>query len=193
MQRRPDIAAAERLAAQANAQIGLAVSAYFPDLTFSTSGTRAGMGLTPLFSLPALSWTAGSALAATLFDGGLRTSATMAARANYEAAAANYRQTVLTAFQDVEDNLAALRILEPQLILLNKAAADARLAVKLVIHQYTAGTVSYSTVITAQINAFNAEKAAIDTAGLRMTATVGLIKALGGGWESVQDKNFMAI
>ena len=189
LQRRPDVAQAEREVAQANAEIGVAISAYFPTLTLSASGSMMGNGLGPWFSLPTLSWAVGPTLAETLFDGGLRSATTAAARANYEATVANYRQTTLAAFQNVEDNLASVRILAMQSSVQNKAAADARLALKLVMNNYKAGTAAYSDVIAAQIIAFSDEKAAADTNGLRMTATVELIEALGGGWDANCDKN----
>lgn len=190
LERRPDIAEAERQMAQANAQIGIAQAAYFPNLTLSATGSVQGTDYTHWFSLPALSWAVGPTLAGTLFDGGLRSATTAAARANYDASVANYRQTVLAAFQDVEDNLAALRILNSEAIIQDQAAANARLALQLITNQYKAGTVAYTNVITAQINAYNAEKSAADITGLRMTTTVALVKALGGGWEaSLLDKS----
>ncbi len=182
LERRPDIAVAERKVAQANAQIGVAIAAYFPVLSLSGSAGLSSTDLTHLFTLPALSWAVGSQLAETLFDGGLRQAVTAAARANYRATVATYRQTVLSAFQEVEDNLTALTILSQEVVVQNRAAADAKLALKLMTNQYKAGTVAYSEVITAQITAYSAEKTAADIQGLRMTAAVGLIKALGGGW-----------
>jgi NodT family efflux transporter outer membrane factor (OMF) lipoprotein len=183
LERRPDIAQAERQMAQANAQIGVAIAAYFPTLTLSASANTQNSGYAHWFSLPTLAWAIGPQLAETLFDGGLRSATTAAARANYVASVATYRQTVLTAFQDVEDNLAALRILTAQALVQNQAADSARHALQLMINQYKAGTAAYSDVLTAQTNAYTAEKAAADVTGLRMTAAVGLIKALGGSWE----------
>lgn len=180
LQRRPDIAAAERKMAQANAQIGVAIAAYFPTLTFSP--TASVQSFSDWFSAPIYSWSIGPLLAETLFDGGLRAATTKAARANYDATVAQYRQTVLSAFQDVEDNLIALRVLKSQAIVQNQAAKDAKLALTLVMNKYKAGIASYPDVITAQINAYAAEKAAVDVTTLRMTSSVGLIKALGGGW-----------
>jgi NodT family efflux transporter outer membrane factor (OMF) lipoprotein len=189
LERRPDVGQAERTMAQNNALIGVAVSAYFPVLTLSGAAGITSSGLGPWFSLPLLSWSVGPQLAATLFDGGLRSANIRAARATYEASVASYRQTVLAAFQNVEDNLVALRILKEQAEVQNRAAADARLALKLTLNQYKAGTVAYSNVITAQITAYAAEKSAIDIAGLRMTAAVGLIQALGGGWHTPDEQN----
>lgn len=183
LERRPDIAQAERLAAQANAQIGVAIAAYYPTLTLTAAGNTQGTGLSHWFSLPALSWTLGSSLAETIFDGGLRSATVAAARANYEATVASYRQTVLAAFQNVEDNLASLKTLNQESIVQNKARDSALLALKLVTNQYKQGTVAFSSVVTAQIVALTAEKNAGDINGLQMTSAVGLIMALGGGWE----------
>lgn len=182
LERRPDVAQAERLMAQANAQIGVAIAAYFPTLTLSATGSVTNSGYAHWFSIPALGWALGPQLAETILDGGLRKATTQAARAGYDATVASYRQIVLAAFQDVEDNLASLHILEREAIAQNKAAQDARNALQLVLNQYKAGTVAYANVITAQTAAYTAEKNAADITGLRMTSAVGLIKALGGGW-----------
>ena len=185
LERRPDVAQAERLMAQTNAQIGVAKAAYFPTLALNASASvsATNAGFSQLFQVPNVAWAYGPQLTQLIFDGGLRDATVAAARAGYDSAVASYRQVVLAAFQDVEDNLASLRILGEQAVVQNKAAASAKLALKLVINQYKSGTVAYSSVITAQINAFAAEKSAIDVTGLRMTSAVGLIKALGGGWE----------
>jgi len=184
LERRPDVAQAERLMAQTNAQIGVAIAAYFPTLTLSASTGLTGLtNITKLFSRPALNWALGASASELILDGGLRAATVAAARAGYDAAVANYRQTVLTAFQNVEDSLVSLRILDEESIPLNRAAADAKKALEIVINQYKAGTVAYNVVITAQTTAFTAEKSAADLVGLRMTAAVGLIKALGGGWD----------
>lgn len=182
LERRPDVAQAERLVQQASAQIGIAIAAYFPVLTLTGSASDAARTLTQFFHTPVLGWSVGMQLAQTFFDGGLRAATVNAARAKYDAQVAAYRQVVLVAFQDVEDNLIALRLLKEQSVFQNKAAESAALALKLVINQYKAGTVPYSTVMTAQITAYTAKKAANDVAGLQMTAAVGLVKALGGGW-----------
>ncbi|TAK78203.1 MAG: efflux transporter outer membrane subunit [Gammaproteobacteria bacterium] len=183
LERRPDIAQAERLMAQANAQIGVAIAAYFPTLTLNASATMNGQNYNRWFSMPNLGWSYGPQLAETILDGGLRKATVAASRATYQASVASYRQTVLTAFQDVEDNLASLRILKDEAVVQEKAVASARLALRLVINQYKSGTVPYSSVITAQLTAYTAEKNAADINYLRMTAAVGLIKALGGGWD----------
>jgi NodT family efflux transporter outer membrane factor (OMF) lipoprotein len=185
LERRPDIAEQERLMAQANAQIGVAVSAYYPTLTLSASGNVTNPGFAHWFSVPDLSWSLGSQLAQLIYDGGLRAATVNAAKATYRADVATYRQTVLAAFQDVEDNLASLRILKQQTVVSNRAAADANAALKIVINEYKAGTVNYSVVLTAQISALTATKTAADTQYLSMSSAVGLIKALGGGWDAV--------
>ncbi|MBA2711208.1 MAG: efflux transporter outer membrane subunit [Tatlockia sp.] len=182
LERRPDIAQAERLMQQANAQIGVACAAYYPALNLTASVSAAARSFVKLMSSPAIGWSAGLQLAQTFFDGGLRKATVMAAKAGYMAQIANYRQTVLLAFQDVEDNLVALRLLKQQGQVQNIAAVSARQALKLVINQYRAGIVPYSSVITAQITAFSAQKTANDVVGLQMAAAVRLVKALGGGW-----------
>jgi NodT family efflux transporter outer membrane factor (OMF) lipoprotein len=184
LERRPDIAQAERLMAQANAQIGVAVAAFYPtiSLTGAINSAVNNAGLSQLFTVPTIGWSYGPQITQLIYDGGLRAATIAAAQAGYESTVASYRQTVLAAFQDVEDNLVNLRILNEQMRMQNLAAASAKEALKLVLNQYKAGTIVYSNVITAQINAFTAEKNAADVAGLRMTAAVGLIKALGGSW-----------
>lgn len=185
LERRPDIAQAERTLAQANEQIGVTMAAIFPTPTLTASGDALARGsIAQWVSMPALGWTVAGQLLGTLFDGGLRSATVSAARANYNANLGTYRQTVLAAFQDVEDNLATLRILKAQSIPQNKAAESAKLALKLVVNQYKAGVVPYSSVITAEIAAFSAEKTAYDLTYLRMNASVGLVKALGGGWKT---------
>jgi NodT family efflux transporter outer membrane factor (OMF) lipoprotein len=184
LERRPDIAQAERLAAQASAQIGVAIAAYYPTLTLTASTSYQHQGFNNWFSLPGAGWSLGPQLAETLFDGGLRKATVDAARANYDATIASYRQVVLAAFQDVEDNLSSLRILKQQYIAQSKAAASARHALALVMNQYKAGVVPYSSVITAQIAAYTAEKSASDVMYLEMTSASGLVKALGGGWNA---------
>lgn len=183
LERRPDVAQQERLIQTASATIGVAVAAYFPNITLTGIGSAAGKSLHKLIHTPSLGWSAGTQLTEIIFDGGLRAATVRAAWAAYGAQVATYRQAVLTAFQDVEDNLIALRILKQQSIVQNKAAADAEFALKLVLNQYRAGTVDYASVLTSQIAAFTARKNAIDVAGLKMTSAVALIKSLGGGWD----------
>lgn len=184
LERRPDIAQAERLMQQANAQIGVAIAAYYPTLDLTATVSAAGRSLHQLITDPNVGWSAGMQLAEVIFDGGFRSAAVKAAKAGYMAQVAAYRQAILTAFQDVEDNLIALRLLKEQSVAQNAAASSSRRALQLVINQYKSGTVPYSSVITAQIAAYNTQKAAYDVVGLQMTAAVGLIKALGGGWST---------
>ena len=186
LERRPDIAAAERKAAAANEQIGVAISAYFPSLTLSAQGGFESSVLSQLFTLPSRFWTVGPTLAATLLDGGLRHAQTQAARAAYDQQVAVYRQTVLAAFQDVEDNLASQRILAQEIVVQREAVDSARQALAIVTNEYRAGTVDYVTVLTAQTTAFSAEQKLASLAGQRMVSSVGLVKALGGGWDATQ-------
>src|SRR5262249_5791730 len=143
LERRPDIASAERHMAATNAQIGVAVAAYYPKLTLGGTGGLASTSLSDWFSTNSIFWSLGPALAATLFDGGARAAQVRQARANYDAAVANYRQTTLTAFQDVEDNLAAIRYLRDESAVLNAAVQDAREAVAITKNQFSAGTAAY--------------------------------------------------
>lgn len=186
LERRPDIAAAERRAAQANEQIGVAMSAYFPSLTLSAQGGFQSSVLSQLFTLPSRFWTVGPQLAATLFDGGLRRAQTQAARAAYDQQVAVYRQTVLGAFQEVEDALASQRILAQEIVVQREAVDSAKQALAIVTNEYKAGTVGYVNVLTAQTTAFLAEQKLATLAGERMVSSVGLVKALGGGWELAQ-------
>ncbi|MFL9880546.1 efflux transporter outer membrane subunit [Herbaspirillum rhizosphaerae] len=182
LERRPDVAAAERRVAAANAKIGVAKAAYFPSLTLSASGGYQSSSFADWFSLPGRVWSLGPQLAQSIFDGGLRRAATDQAIASYDGTVAEYKQAVLTAFQEVEDNLAALRILEQEAAVQNEGLLAARQAVQLVTNQYKAGTVSYVNVITAQATALSAERTALDILNRRMAASVLLAKALGGGW-----------
>jgi NodT family efflux transporter outer membrane factor (OMF) lipoprotein len=186
LERRPDIAAAERQVAAANAQIGVAESAFFPSLTLSASAGFESASLAHWLTAPNLFWSVGPALAATLFDGGLRQAQTEEARAAYDAVVATYRQTVLTAFQQVEDNLAALRILKQEARVQDQAVQAARESVKLTTNQYKAGTVSYLNVVTVQTAALANERTAMNIIGQQFAAGVLLIKALGGGWNVSQ-------
>jgi NodT family efflux transporter outer membrane factor (OMF) lipoprotein len=182
LERRPDIAAAERRVASANAQIGAAQAAYFPALSLSASGGFQSSAIGQLLSAPARFWSLGATLAQTLFDAGLRSARTAQAVAVYDATVAAYRQTVLSSFQDVEDNLAALRILEQEASVQAEALAGNRLAVELTLNQYKAGTVSYLNVIIVQTAALASERNAVDIRNRRLAANVALIRALGGGW-----------
>jgi len=183
LERRPDIAAAERRAAAANAQIGVAESAFFPSLTLSATGGFQSSVLSQLFSLPSRYWSLGPALAQVIFDAGLRRAQTAQAIATYDENVANYRQTVLTGFQEVEDNLAALKILEQEAAVQDEAVKAARESLAIVLNQYRAGTANYLAVVVIQAAALNNERTAISILGRRLTASVALIKALGGGWK----------
>lgn len=186
LERRPDIASAERKAAAANEQIGIEMAAYFPTLTLSAQGGFESSVLSQLLRAPSRFWTLGPDIAATLFDGGLRAARTEAARAAYDQNVATYRQTVLTAFQDVEDNLASLRILEKEIVVQQQAVESAQQALAIINNQYKAGTVAFINVLTAQTTAFTAQQKLANIAGQRMVSSVGLVKALGGGWDVAQ-------
>jgi NodT family efflux transporter outer membrane factor (OMF) lipoprotein len=184
LERRPDIAAAERRMAAANAQIGVAEAAYYPSLTLSASGGFQSSSFADWISAPSRFWSLGPALAQTLFDGGLRRAQTEQAIAAYDANVAAYRQTVLTGFQEVEDNLAALRILEQEAAVQDEALQNARQSVTLTTNQYQAGLVSYLNVVTVQATALASERSAVDILNRRLAASVLLTKALGGGWSA---------
>jgi len=184
LERRPDIAAAERSVAEANAQIGVAIAAFYPTLTLSAAGGFRSTDSANWLSVPSRYWSVGAALAQVLFDGGLRSGVTAQARAAYDGNVAAYRQTVLTGFQEVEDNLAALRILEEEAAVQAEAVAAARQSVELTTNQYKAGIVSYLNVVAVQTVALNNERTAVGILGRRLTASVSLVKALGGGWNA---------
>jgi NodT family efflux transporter outer membrane factor (OMF) lipoprotein len=182
LERRPDIAAAERAMAAANAQIGVAKAAFFPTLSLSAATGFRTTNIANVLSAPSRFWSLGGAAAEGIFDGGARRAVSDQAVAAYDLQVATYRQAVLTGFQEVEDNLAALRILEAEAALQDEVVASARHAVELTSNQYSAGVVSYLNVITAQATALANERTAVNVLGRRLTASVGLIHALGGGW-----------
>jgi NodT family efflux transporter outer membrane factor (OMF) lipoprotein len=182
LQRRPDIASAERAMAAANAQIGVATAAYYPSLTLTGAAGSRTTQLADLLTAPTRFWSLGAAAAETLFDGGLRRATTEQARAAYDAQVATYRQTVLTGFQEVEDNLVALRILDEEARIQNEVVEGARHALELTENQYRAGVVGYLNVIAAQQVLFNNQRTQFDVLGRRLTASVALVRALGGGW-----------
>ncbi len=184
LERRPDIAATERQVAAANAQIGLARVAYYPTLTLGATGGFQSGSITSLFTWPSRFWSLGPNLAFTALDFGRRRAQVQQAEAAYDATVASYRQTVLTAFQEVEDQIAALRQLAQEATEQESAVQAAREALKLELDRYKAGTVSYIDVITSQTIAFTDERTAVQILGRRMTAAVQLIRALGGGWNS---------
>ncbi|WP_253273568.1 efflux transporter outer membrane subunit [Collimonas arenae] len=189
LERRPDVSAAERQAAAANAQIGVAKAAYFPNLTLAASGGFQSSSFANWLTVPNRIWSLGPTLAATLFDGGARRAQSDQAIAAYDANVAAYRQAVLTSFQEVEDNLAALRILEQEAAVQGETVKFAHHAAELILNQYKAGTVSYSNVVTAQATAFNADLSALNIQNRRFAASVQLIKALGGGWDQAELPN----
>ena len=182
LERRPDIAETERQAAAANQQIGIARAAFYPALTFAASAGVESTSFLNWITWPSRFWTIGPQLAQILFDAGKRTALVAQAQASYDATAANYRQTVLTAFQQVEDNLAALRVLANEGSVLAQAVKSAQRSVTVSTAQYKAGTASYLQVITVQTIALQDERSAVDVQTRRMTASVLLIEALGGGW-----------
>ena len=185
LERRPDIAAAERSVAAANAKIGVAKAAFFPTLSLSATGGFQSSSFVNWLTLPSRFWSVGPALAATLFDGGLRRAQTDAAIAAYDAQVATYRQTVLTAFQAVEDNLAALNYLGREAAVQNQAVQSSREALQLILNQYKAGTVGFQNVLTAQTTAYTTERTALTILGRQFTANVLLVTALGGGWHGL--------
>ena len=183
LERRPDIAAAERRVAAANAQIGVARAAFFPSLTLSGSAGYRGSELSNLLSAPNLFWSLGPALAVSLFDGGARNAAVESARASNDQAAASYRQTVLTALQEVEDNLTAATALAQEQQLQTEALAAAQRALAVVNNQYRAGTVGFLNVITAQASVLSSQRSLIDVKNRRLVAVNTLLKNVAGNWE----------
>lgn len=184
LERRPDIAAAERRVAAANARIGVAQAAWFPSLTLNASTGYAGNNFAQWFSASNLVWSFGLALAQTVYDGGRRDAQIESARAAHEVTVAQYRQTVLGALQEVEDNLSALRLLADEAVLREQALAAARDAEALALNRYRAGTASYTEVITAQTSALDNERSLMQLRGRQFSASALLNKAIGGGWEA---------
>ena len=182
LQRRPDIASAERRVAAANEQIGIAQSAYYPNLSLSASYGFGASRLADLFSASSSLWALGLQAAQTLFNAGATSARVAGARAAHEQTVARYRQTVLSAFQGVEDQLAASRLLAEQYELRRQASVAADQVEQQVLNRYRAGQVSYSEVVTAQATALNTRRALVQLAADRQTTAVALIQALGGGW-----------
>jgi NodT family efflux transporter outer membrane factor (OMF) lipoprotein len=183
LERRPDIAAAERQVAAANSQIGVAKAAYYPDLTLSASAGFESTGITNWFTWPSRFWSLGPSLAQTLFDAGARRGLTEQAQASYDAAVANYRQTVLTDFQTVEDNLSALRILGQELGQEHEATASSQYYLDLATTRFRTGIDSYLNVITAETTLLSNRIAELQIQLRQMTSSVSLIMGLGGGWD----------
>ena len=186
LERRPDVAAAERRVASANEQIGIARAAYFPSVNLSGSGGFESASLTNLLSGPSGFFIAGASALVTVFDAGRRRSVSEQAQAAYQQNAANYRETVLNAFREVEDNLASLRILAEEAKTQQAAVAAAEHSVDLSTNRYKGGVASYLEVTTAQGIALSNQRLEVDIRGRRMTSSVQLIQALGGGWRATE-------
>ena len=189
LERRPDIASAERRLAAANEQIGIARAAYYPDLVISATGGFQAGSIVNWFLWPSRFWAAGPQLSQTLYDAGRRRAVLLGSEAAYDANVANYRQTSLTAFQEVEDNLSSLRILEQESAKQHEATVSAESSLQLSLNRYKGGLVTYLEVITAQGIALSNERTDVDLVRRRMGASVQLIKALGGGWDTSQLPN----
>jgi NodT family efflux transporter outer membrane factor (OMF) lipoprotein len=186
LERRPDIAAAERLVAQANAQIGIARAAYFPTVTLSAAAGLESTSFAQWFTWPSRFFSIGPAAAETLFDAGLRRATVLQYRAQYDETVANYRQAVLTAFQQVEDNLASLRVLSVEIQHQDAAVKSAERNLVLATDRYKLGLDPYLNVLTAQTSLLSNQEAAVNLRIQQMTASGGLIEALGGGWNASQ-------
>jgi len=186
LERRPDIAAAERAMEQQNALIGVAVAAFYPVVDLSALYGYVGNPLSGLIAVSNRVWSLGASATQTLFQGGTLTAQVKVARANYDAAVDSYRQTVLTALQQVEDGLSDLRILEQQAGVEDQAVAAAQQAVQIALNEYRAGTQAYTTVVTAQATALADAETQLSIRVSRLTDSVALITALGGGWTSAQ-------
>ncbi len=184
LQRRPDIAAAARAVAAASALIGVQTAAYYPTLTLTGEGDLSAGNLGRLFNASSGLWSVGASAAQTIFDAGARRARVAQARAAYDQSVANYRQTVLTAFGQVEDNLAAQRVLAAELGPRRSAAANAQAAETIARNQYLAGLADYTAVAVAQANALSARTAQVQVEAAQLTAAVDLIAALGGGWRA---------
>ena len=186
LERRPDIAASERAMAQANAQIGIAKAAYYPNVTLSATGGFGSASVTDWFTWPSRFWSVGPSLAETIFDAGLRRATLQQSQFTYDQTVANYRQTVLTAFQQVEDNLAAVRILSQDIQQQDAAVQSAQRSLHEATVRYEAGVDPYLNVIEAQTVVLNDQQTAVNFRMQQMVASVQLIKALGGGWDVSQ-------
>jgi NodT family efflux transporter outer membrane factor (OMF) lipoprotein len=186
LERRPDIAASERLMQSSNAQIGVAKAAYYPSISLTATGGFESSVITTLLSGPSILWSAGPSAVMTIFDVGRRRALSDEAIAAYDQSVATYRQTVLSGFQQVEDNLAALRILEQESQVQNEAVVAARKSLELSLQRYSGGITSYLEVTIAQTAALSDELTAVNILGRRMVAAVQLVQALGGGWDASQ-------
>ena len=186
LERRPDIAAGERRVAEANDQIGIARAAFFPSLVLGATGGFTGTSITNWFNWPSRFWAVGPQMSQTIFDAGRRRAVSEGATANYDGTVASYRQTTLTAFQEVEDNLAALRILEKEAQQQREATTSAEESLQLFTNRYEGGVDNYLQVITAQTVLLTNQRNDIDIERRRMDASVLLVKAVGGGWDTSQ-------
>ncbi|WP_263264617.1 efflux transporter outer membrane subunit [Pseudomonas sp. RIT-PI-S] len=184
LERRPDIASAERNVIAANAEIGVATAAYYPDLSLSLSGGYSSSSSSNWISLPNRYWSVGPELALTLFDGGQRSAEVQRTQAAYDQTVAQYRQTVLDGMREVEDYLSQLKVYENEAVLRDEALAAARDSLRLTTNQYRAGLIGYLDVVTVQATALNNERSALTLLQSRLLASVNLIVALGGGWEA---------
>ena len=183
LERRPDIAAAERRMAAANERIGIAQAAYYPTINLAAAAGLEGSSLLNWFNWPSRFWAAGAGASETLFDGGRRRATTESARAGYDASVANYRQTVLTSFQQVEDNLAVLRVLNTESVQQHETTVSSEDSLRLFQNRYSGGVDTYLQVVTSQTTALANERNDIDLMRRRLEANVLLIKAIGGGWD----------
>ncbi|NMY51745.1 efflux transporter outer membrane subunit [Pseudomonas sp. WS 5011] len=183
LERRPDVAAAERRVIAANAEIGVAEAAWYPDLTISASGGYRGSSFADWIDLPNRFWSLGPQLALTLFDGGARSAELDRSEAAYDQTVAQYRQSVLDSFREVEDYLVQLRVLQQEAVIQQEALDAARESLRLIENQYRAGTVDFNSVVSVQATALNNERTTLSLLGNRLTASVQLIAALGGGWQ----------
>ncbi|MCZ4322416.1 efflux transporter outer membrane subunit [Pseudomonas anguilliseptica] len=183
LERRPDVAAAERRVIAANAEIGVAEAAWYPDLSISASGGYRGSSFADWIDLPNRFWSLGPQLALTLFDGGARSAELERSEAAYDQTVAQYRQAVLDSFREVEDYLVQLRVLQQEAVIQQEALDAARESLRLIENQYRAGTVDFNSVVNVQATALNNERSNLSLLGSRLTASVQLIAALGGGWQ----------
>jgi NodT family efflux transporter outer membrane factor (OMF) lipoprotein len=186
LERRPDVASAERAVAQANAQIGVAKAAFYPNITLSASAGLEATALADWFTWPSRVWSVGPSAVETIFEGGLRRATVQQFQAQYDETVANYRQTVLTAFEQVENNLAALRILSLQIQQQDTAVKSAERSLSLATDRYRLGIDPYLNVITAQTTLLTNQQTAVNLRLQQVSATVQLIEALGGGWDASQ-------
>jgi NodT family efflux transporter outer membrane factor (OMF) lipoprotein len=193
LERRPDIAEEERTMKAENALIGVAVAAYYPTVDLSALFGYAGNPIASLFTVANRVWSLGASASENLFNGGERSAAVRAARASYDESVANYRLTVITAFQNVEDDLSGLRILAQQDVVDRQTVADANRAVQIALNEYQAGTQAYTTVVTAQTTLLGAQETEVSVEQTRLTDAVALVQALGGGWTTADlpDRNWL--